>query len=253
MGNNYGTSNTSAGLPLGWGGVGLAISKDGPLGPFVKQPSPVLVMGEEGEWDDGAIHEHTLERLPNGTYVLLYTGFSSTTRGDQGGLATSEDLLTWTKHPSNPILPSAPLANSWDGSHRRPRSLSKVGDFYYMLYEGAAEDRRDSYHDNSTSCYRDAIGLARSTDLLNWATDHDMKVAIPPSTNADEAFAAVWTGWPRAAPSATFMREYPDNKGSIAVLHAVGGDDFVDQGDHHYASVAKQEITALDLEEGWGA
>ena len=49
------------------------------------------------------------------------------------------------------------------------------------------------------------------------------------------------------------MRDYPDDKGSIAVLHAVGGDDFIDQGDHHYASVAKQEITSLDLEGGWGA
>ena len=69
-GNNYGSS---AATQIGWGGIGLATGAH-PLGPFTKEPEPVLPLGDAGAWDDGAIHEHLLTRLDNGTYLLFYTG-----------------------------------------------------------------------------------------------------------------------------------------------------------------------------------
>ena len=42
------------------------------------------------------------------------------------------------------MLESADNANAWDGGHRRPRSLSRVGDWWYLYFEGAAEDERET-------------------------------------------------------------------------------------------------------------
>ena len=48
-----------------------------------------------------SIHEHDLIQLPNGTFALFYAG--NTRPGDQGFLATSDDLLTWTNYAGNPV------------------------------------------------------------------------------------------------------------------------------------------------------
>ena len=69
------------------------------------------------------------------------------------------------------MLESADNANAWDGGHRRPRSLSRVGDWWYLYFEGAAEDERET---TNTTCFRDAVGLARSRDLITTAQCHDL-------------------------------------------------------------------------------
>lgn len=61
--------------------------------------------GEPGSWDDLATWTGSvLER--DGRWHMLYTGISHTDHGlvQRIGLATSDDLTTWTKHPANPVL-----------------------------------------------------------------------------------------------------------------------------------------------------
>eukprot|EP01047_Picozoa_sp_COSAG01_P008738 COSAG01_NODE_348_length_18498_cov_181.563128_6_plen_99_part_00 len=84
------------------------------------------------------IHEHDLIRLPNGTFALFYAG--NTPAGDQGFLATSEDLISWENFLGNPVLPlplkecgEYPKSKCWDGEHRRPRSVFLYQGFWHHL------------------------------------------------------------------------------------------------------------------------
>jgi predicted GH43/DUF377 family glycosyl hydrolase len=159
-----------------WRGVGLAIA-DTPLGPFLPfKQNPVLTPGQPGQFDSGHIHEHALLRQDDGTYVLLYTGYTAAADdasskltinqggnlnkriGDRGGLATSKDLIQWKKRTANPVFELGPVG-AWDDGHVRPGTIAKLGDWYYMFYEGAHFDGKN---------WADEIGAARSKDLINW-------------------------------------------------------------------------------------
>jgi hypothetical protein len=224
------------GKGLTWGGIGVAFGR-GPLGPFEKSAAnPVLRLGAKGRWDAGAIHEHVVVKLPapgsasavaaagNYSYAMLYTGFPDRPPyGDQGGLAFSDDLLVWSRYGGNPVLRHDPDADNWDSAHRRPRSLDLIDGVWYLLYEGANAVRH--------GCYRDSVGLARSTDLLSWGT-HPLRVAVP--QQAGGRFDAVWTGWPRAVVGA--------RRGVAHILHAAGGNDMVDRGTRHFATTGLRTV-----------
>lgn len=170
----------------GWLGFGLALA-DRPEGPFTKHPAnPVFPLGPPGAWDSIVMHEHHLTRIDD-QYVLFYTGFDG--EHDRAGVATSQDLVHWTRHPHNPVLGPRTSGIWWDSGHVRGRSLTKIGDTYYALYEGAAPSR--NMH---VPRWWDTIGLARSNDLIDWEY-HPLDPIIPQQTG--DRFDCMWTGWPR--------------------------------------------------------
>eukprot|EP01062_Namystynia_karyoxenos_P067137 TRINITY_DN61007_c0_g1_i1.p1 TRINITY_DN61007_c0_g1~~TRINITY_DN61007_c0_g1_i1.p1 ORF type:complete len:517 (+),score=82.80 TRINITY_DN61007_c0_g1_i1:97-1647(+) len=186
---------------------------------YSKWSQPVLEKGPPGTWDGGAMHEHDMVRLPNGTYLLFYTGCCGDCPGglcDQGGLALSENLTTWVKHPANPVLRWNRDRQRWDAKHRRPRGLNLINGTWYLLYEGAAFDNDPG----SANCTRDSVGLARSSDLLTWET-HPLQVSIP--WQPGSGFDSEWTGWPRAyvAPATA------TTKAAVHVIYAAGGPDML--------------------------
>lgn len=70
---------------------------------------PVLEAGAAGAWDDLAIWTGSVAARPGGGFAMLYTGRS---RGEGGrvqrvGLALSDDLHEWTKHPG-PVIGADP-------------------------------------------------------------------------------------------------------------------------------------------------
>jgi hypothetical protein len=148
---------------LQWQGVWLTESAS-PLGPFRKVGrDPILTLGTPGAFDGEHIHLHGVIQKPDGTYAMLYTGFNSAIAegkpGDRGGLATSEDMVHWTKYPDNPVF--APnTVGTWDDLHVRPKTVVRLKDWYYMFYEGAHYDNRDRWPDQ--------VGMARSKDLIHW-------------------------------------------------------------------------------------
>ena len=133
--------------------------------------------------------------------MLVYTGYDGS--GDQGGLATSEDLVAW-RFAADPILPHRtprpfpdPSANAfWDGGHVRPRSLlGPLADGnYYLFYEGANTEPPGSAH--MPGCWDDSVGLARSSDLVHWDTDWPLELALP--QRPGDVYDACWTGFPKA-------------------------------------------------------
>ena len=219
-----------------WGGIFLATSNC-PLGCPWQKHGPVLSCALGSAAPDicaaskthhPAIHEHDLVQLENGTFVIFYAG--NLPAGDQGYIATSEDLLTWHNFPGNPAMPlpikecgQYPDSMCWDGGHRRPRSLYRHGDYWYLIYEGTNQISWTG----PNGAWGDTVGLLRSRDIEGpWVERHPLQISIPPQ--ADPSFDSTWTGWPRA---------YVDNaSGEVQVLYAAGGRGMKNSTMHPYAS-----------------
>ena len=161
-----------------------------PIGPFLpSKDNPMLDTGEPESFDGEHIHLHDVQGLKDGSYAMLYTGFSiGTTQkpwGDKGGLATSNDFTKWSKYPGNPVFPlGAP--GSWDDGHVRPKGFVKYGQYYYMFYEGA---HRSDY----LSYFYDQVGMARSKDLIQWERfPHNPIIPIDAGDGRDK----IVTQWP---------------------------------------------------------
>ena len=148
---------------LQWQGVWLTEAAS-PWGPFRKVGhDPILTLGSPGDFDGEHIHLHGAIQKPDSTYAIVYTGFNSAIKnekpGDRGGLATSKDMIHWTKYSGNPVFAPNQLG-TWDDLHVRPKTVVRLKDWYYMFYEGAHYDNRDRWPDQ--------VGMARSRDLIQW-------------------------------------------------------------------------------------
>ena len=102
--------------------------------------------------------------LEDGTYYLFY--FGTTTAGYEGGrktmnLATSTDLVTWTRDPHNPII--VPAGDGWRRDAIWHPHIVKVDGTYYLFFNASGVV---DGHEEET------IGYATSTDLRTW-TVHD--------------------------------------------------------------------------------
>ena len=73
------------------------------------------------------------------------------------GLATSSDGITWTKYASNPVM-SGGAVGQWDNADIDPWGIIKIGSTYYLWYNTIGVNPRK-------------VGLATSTDLINWTKD----------------------------------------------------------------------------------
>ena len=87
----------------------------------------------------------------SGKYYILYTG---TPNWDIGLAESTEIDNNWTKYGGNPVL--AHTSAIWHNSSVHNPVLWKKGNTYYMLFAGSQSDNQ----------YK--IGLATSTDMVNW-------------------------------------------------------------------------------------
>jgi predicted GH43/DUF377 family glycosyl hydrolase len=160
--------------------IGLATSSDG-IHWQKYGGNPIVMIGAPGSWDDVFV-EMPKVLLVDGTYYMWYMGYDGL--AGRIGLATSVDGVSWTKHPSNPVLaPGAP--GSWDGYWLGEGSVVFANGVFYMLYMGAPGD------------YLERIGLATSTNGYSWQKYSGNPVMVPTS------------GWEsaRIAPSAVVLRD----------------------------------------------
>ena len=140
--------------------------------------------GTPGCWDDlatwtGSVIDH------DGRWYMLYTGIN---RAEQGsvqrvGLATSDDLLHWSKHPGNPVLEAdarwyeVMAHGRWhDESWRDPWLFRSPEDGLFHVLVTAR-----SPHGEPGGA--GVLGHARSRDLVEWEV-------LPPLTEPGE-FAQV--------------------------------------------------------------
>jgi predicted GH43/DUF377 family glycosyl hydrolase len=142
--------------------LGLAESSDGLH--FTRGPSPVLYPADDGqkehEWEGGC-EDPRLTESPDGTYVVTYTQWNR--KITDAAIATSKDLVTWTKH--GPAFAHASGGKYLRLFHKSAAIVSRIsGDRLiaakingkYWMYWGEGE-----------------IHLATSSDLIDWRPVED--------------------------------------------------------------------------------
>lgn len=157
--------------------VGHAVSSD--LSTWARLPD-ALAAGPEGAFDDRAIWTGSVVRGPAGGWFMFYTGLSlrGAAHVQQIGLATSTDLISWTKHPMSPVVraddrwyeTSASRAMPDDGPRDQPGGDETWRDPWVFPDPGGA-----GWHMLVTARARSGapddrgvVGHARSSDLLRW-------------------------------------------------------------------------------------
>lgn len=190
------------GLPAGTSRIGLAVSGDGVH--FLRRPAPVLYPDSDAqrvlEWEGGCEDPRLVED-EKGLYYMTYTAFD----GKQARLliATSPDLLHWTKH--GPVF-----ARAFGGKYRD--GWSKSGSIVSRYEQGRIIATRVAgkywmYWGDKN------IWAATSDDLVNWTPvempggqlkivvatrnkyfDSDLVESGPPAMLTDKGILLIYNG-----------------------------------------------------------
>ena len=124
-----------------------------------------VTIGKPDEWDGGKIASGNIAKFGD-TFYLFYPGIREHPEPGKCvtpiGLATSKDMIHWTKHPSNPILvPDGKIydpAGNWRDCNFLWDEKAKL--WYSVICATAAGDGPIE----SRAC----IALAKSADLIHW-------------------------------------------------------------------------------------
>ncbi len=129
----------------------------------------VLEPGPSGAWDDTAIWTGSVIQLDD-RFHMLYTAIQLDGANvvQRIGLASSDDLHRWHKHPDNPILEADPRWYELEGDSALAERAWRDPYVVYHPTEGvfyaAITARRNLGPQEGRGC----IALARSTDLREW-------------------------------------------------------------------------------------
>ena len=144
--------------------LGLAESDDGLH--FTRRPAPVLYPAEDDQKDrewEGGCEDPRIVESPDGIYVLTYTQWNR--KITDAAIATSKDLITWTKH--GPAFAHAADGKYLRRSHKSAGIVSQVTggrliavriNGKYWMYWGEGE-----------------VHLATSENLVDWTPVEDGK------------------------------------------------------------------------------
>jgi predicted GH43/DUF377 family glycosyl hydrolase len=130
--------------------IGYATSTDGIT--WMKHGDPVLRPGGAAAWDSYEVSDGSV--MSNGSvYQMFYLGKRNGTYARAIGLATSNDGITWTKFPGNPVMTTTNI----DAVFLSYPWVLKVGNQFKMYYTC-----RPTSEVNARTC------LATSTDVVHW-------------------------------------------------------------------------------------
>ncbi len=163
--------------------LGLAESADGVT--WTRRPDPVFYPAYDAQKDrewPGGVEDPRLVQAPDGTYVLTYTQWNRITYSV--GIATSKDLIHWTKHGP---------------------AFGTVGKFGQLKYKSAGILTREvkgmlvaaRIHDVFWMYWGEgAIHVASSPDLIHWTPMEDdhgnyVEVLKPRPHHFDSTFPEV--------------------------------------------------------------
>lgn len=119
---------------------------------------PVLPAGPAGAWDESGNWAPDIIEV-DGVYYCYYTG-SDRNNNQAIGLATSTDLLHWTKHPANPVVVPGPWSDIAVGKDVAGRDA--------MVFADTARNRYLLYYTATMADGRACLALAQSADLIHW-------------------------------------------------------------------------------------
>lgn len=163
----------NAGYEEGPAVIGLAFSKD--LKHW-KRGAPILTAQDGGEWERGGLYKPYLTRIGE-TYYLFYNAKTAEKRWhEQTGVATSRDLVNWTRHAGNPILRNGPPGAPDSRFASDPFVVSHNGQ-WAMYYFGLADDGKA----------RELVATAH--DPLNWTKSGEILINFGPKGSIDDDYA----------------------------------------------------------------
>ena len=168
----YGTFHAypAAGYEAGPASIGFMRSRD--LRAW-EQVGGVLRPEEGGDWERGGLYKSWLMEHDG----LFYLFYNAKDRDDwpwveQTGLATSADLITWTRHGANPVL-SAGAAGAFDEQFASDPCVLRDGEVWVMFYFGLATDGHARE------------GYATSVDLRCWEKSDEILLDVGPAGAID--------------------------------------------------------------------
>ncbi|MDE0664867.1 MAG: hypothetical protein OXH67_04670 [Acidimicrobiaceae bacterium] len=187
--------------------------------------------GPPGEWDGLAIWTGSVIRHLSGRWLMAYTGIAreGARAVERIGLAWSDDLITWSKDPANPVIESDPLwyeepgDSEWQHGWRDP-CLVCSGQGYAMLISARVKAA-------AAPGLAGAVALAISPDGHTWkvmppiegTTGHFAQIEIPHLVHAGDLHHLVFCTnsdrpWPSTDPDATVRV----GTGAFSGPHALG-------------------------------
>jgi len=151
----YGAYPRQGGYELRPGYEGVACSDDGITWQRAKN-QPILSVHQKdcGDWEKSCIYQPWLVEH-QGTYYNLYNAANGSI--EQMGLALSDDLLNWRRHPRNPVIPNGPKG-SYNEKFSADGKIFRDGDHWTCFFFGVG---RGGAH----------IMAAHSRDLVHWTVD----------------------------------------------------------------------------------
>ncbi|MDD4849296.1 MAG: hypothetical protein PHO10_01200 [Gemmiger sp.] len=133
--------------------IGLAWTTDENLLDWHRLDAPILSWRDGASWEAGGLYKACLIRH-QGKFLLYYNAKDREPRWtEQTGLATSADLLHFTRCPQNPLLKVN--RESWDERFVSDPYVVQDGDIWLNFYFGYGNGHAQE-------------GLAASRDLLAW-------------------------------------------------------------------------------------
>ena len=143
---------------------------------WVKYAGNPVLLPTEGSWDGDYVN--TPRVIYNGatnTYMMWYQGGLSGV--NRIGYATSSNGITWINHG---IVLSPGLPGAWDSASIALGSVLWNGTAYLMWYTGT----------NGVTYPGGSVGLAVSSDGLNWVKCSGNPVIIPTALGNDQKYIA---------------------------------------------------------------
>lgn len=174
----------------GKGNIGYATSPDGIN--WTVHPSPVLIAGDQNNWDSAAVSEPVVMKTGN-TYHLFYSALDTwAVEHFQVGYAHSADGINWIKSTLNPVL-AVGGAGQWDrfwASHPAVIYDAQQNKFR-MWYTG-----RDTATISSLNGYYWDLGYAESNFLntISENANHTIPLKLYPNPAGEQLFVDVKTG-----------------------------------------------------------
>ncbi|MDF0488403.1 hypothetical protein PX554_09695 [Sphingomonas sp. H39-1-10] len=164
----------SAGYEAGPAVIGLAFSRD--LKTWRREP-PILFPRDGADWERGGLYKPYLVKDGDTFYLYYNAKTAEKTWREQTGVAISQDLKTWRRHPGNPVLrngaPDAPdsrfASDPFVVTHRGQWAM-----FYFGL---SAADRKA----------RDLVAVG--SDPLHFTKLDEVLVDAGPHGSIDDDYA----------------------------------------------------------------
>lgn len=152
----YGSYAAQGSYEIDPGYEGVASSNDGLKWDRAKNDYILSVHEPDvGEWEKDCIYQPWLVEYKD-KYYNFYNAKKMPQWIEQMGLATSENLMDWTRYESNPIVRVRP--GGYDNSFCSDGKVFRDGDHWIMFYFGVG---MEGAH----------IMAAYSRDLFNWTAD----------------------------------------------------------------------------------